>query len=339
MREAFSLLALESGFDAGTWVEVVAHGVSDEVEREDSEHDGSSGKQDEVRGVEKVGAGVVQHASPTGNRRRNTETEKAHGGFGEDGRSHADGGLDDDRLHDVGENVADEDSPIAGSESTGGFDVFALAGGEDLGADKASVSDPASNDQGKYEIPEAGTEEGNEGDGEEDSGKRKECVHHDDVDEAVEAAPEVSGEGADKCAEEERSGDNRGANDHGDSGAVENAREDVAAEFVGSEEVLRGGRLEARCEVDGRGITRRDRGAEGGAEEKEDDEKSSEDRQRVAGEDAGVAGADIRQVSSLGTKDKCRSKCLRGEVGCFPTFAKGRQIWGTRQSFLIISVG
>src|SRR5580692_7331241 len=57
---------LESGFDAGAGVEIVAQGVADEVEAQHGEHDGERGKQDEMRGVEQVSAAVVEHGSPAG---------------------------------------------------------------------------------------------------------------------------------------------------------------------------------------------------------------------------------------------------------------------------------
>ncbi len=43
-----------------------------------------------------------------------------------------------------GQNVADDDAQVAGAESAGGLDEFALARGEDLSADQARVADPAS---------------------------------------------------------------------------------------------------------------------------------------------------------------------------------------------------
>jgi len=46
------VMELKSGLDAGAGVEVVAHGVSDEVEGEDGQHDGSGGEKDDVGGIE-----------------------------------------------------------------------------------------------------------------------------------------------------------------------------------------------------------------------------------------------------------------------------------------------
>src|SRR6202795_1872229 len=92
--------------------------------------------------VEQVSATVVEHGSPTGGRRGDAECEKTHGCFGEDGACHADGSVDDDRLNNVGENVADHDAQIAGAKGQRGFDKFAFAGGQDLSTDKSRVTDP-----------------------------------------------------------------------------------------------------------------------------------------------------------------------------------------------------
>ena len=189
---------------------------------------------------------------------------------------HSDSGLHDDRLHDVGQDVADEDAEIGGSEGARGFDVFALAGGQHLGADQAGVADPSADDEGQDEVPQAGAEKGDEGDGQQDTGEREKRVHHDDVDEAVDPSAVVSGERADEGAEQERSGDHRAADDHGVAGSVEDAGEQVAAQFVGAAEVVQAGRLEADGEVDEGGIARGEERAEDGAEDKDEDERDAE---------------------------------------------------------------
>src|SRR5580698_7251887 len=146
-----------------------------------------------MRRVEQMGATVVKHGSPAGGRRRNTQAEKAHGGFSENGSGHADGGLHDYGLNNVRENVAGDDAKIAGSEGAGGFDVFLFAGGQHLGTDQAGVSDPTAERQCEHKIEDAGAAEGDEGDSEKNAGEREKSVHYDDVDETVETAAVVSG--------------------------------------------------------------------------------------------------------------------------------------------------
>src|SRR5215468_3581963 len=109
------------------WVEIVAQGVADEVETQYREHDCECREKNKVWRIEQMRAGVVEHRSPTGGRRRHTEPKKAHGRFGEDGPRHADCGLHDDRLNDVGKDVTHDDAKIAGAERARRFHKLTLA--------------------------------------------------------------------------------------------------------------------------------------------------------------------------------------------------------------------
>ena len=148
-----------------------------------------------------MGAAIVQHSAPTSRWRRHTQAEKAHSGFSEDCAGHADGRLHHDRLNNVGQNVARDDAEIAGTERAGGFHIFAFAGGQHLSADKARIAHPASEREGENKIENAGTAEGDESNGQKNSGERQERIHDDDIDEAIEASAVVAGGGADEEAE------------------------------------------------------------------------------------------------------------------------------------------
>src|ERR1035437_6545596 len=102
--------------------------------------------------VEQVGAAVVEHGSDLGGGRRDAESEETHGGFGEDGSGHADRGLDNDRLNDVGQNVADDDAQITGPESAGSFNELTLAGSEDLSPNQARVADPSAKREREHKV-------------------------------------------------------------------------------------------------------------------------------------------------------------------------------------------
>lgn len=75
-------------------VEPVRPGVPQQVARPHRDHHGERGKDNRVRGVEEVEAGIVEHGAPTGNGRENAEAEETEGGFGGDCSGQADGGLD-----------------------------------------------------------------------------------------------------------------------------------------------------------------------------------------------------------------------------------------------------
>ena len=209
-------------------VEVVAEAVADEVEAENAEGYGHGGEEDEVRGLEEVGTGVVEHGSPGGGGRLDAEAEKAEGGFGEHGSCHADGGLDEQGLHNVGEDVAEEQAGVVGAERAGGLDELALFHGHDLGADEAGVVDPAGKREGENEVDEAGPEECDEGYGEEDARKGEEGVGEIDVDERVGEPTVEAGEHAEDEADGEREAYDGNRNRERDSGAVNGAGEDVA---------------------------------------------------------------------------------------------------------------
>src|SRR5260370_41729671 len=87
------------------------------------------------------------------------------------------------------------------------------------------------------EIKDSRAAESDEGDGKQNPGKREECIHHDDVDEAVDASAVVAGNGADYEAERERREHDATSHEHRDTSAVDDARENVASEFVGAEPV------------------------------------------------------------------------------------------------------
>ena len=137
-------------------------------------------------------AAVVEHGSPTGGWRRNTESEKAHGGFGKNCAGHADCGLHDDGLNNVRQDMTHNDAEIARPQSASGFDEFALARGEDLSANETSITDPSAKRESENQIKNSRPAKRDESDSQQDSWKRKERVHQDHVDEAVDASAVVS---------------------------------------------------------------------------------------------------------------------------------------------------
>src|SRR5579862_81639 len=180
-----------------------------------------------MRSIEQIRAAVVQHGSPTRGWRRNAETEKAHGGFGQDRSSHADRGLHNDRLNNVRQNVANDDSKIARSQRTRGLHEFSFAGSENLSADKARITDPSSERQREHEIENTGTAEGDERDREQNPWEGQKRIHQNDIDEAVDRSSVISGDGADHKSQKERGQHNATTDQHRDARAVNGAREHV----------------------------------------------------------------------------------------------------------------
>ena len=132
-----------------------------------------------------MGASIVEHGAPARGGSGYSEPEKAESGFCEDGAGHADGGLHDERLQEIGQDVSRDEAQIGRTESARGFDKLALAQGEHLGSNEACIADPTGEGKGEDQIDEAGAEKRNEGDGEQDAGKRKKGVGEIDVDDGI----------------------------------------------------------------------------------------------------------------------------------------------------------
>ena len=242
---------LEPHLNARMRVQVVPQRIAEEVEAQHGQRHGESREEHEMGRVEEVGARVVEHRAPAWRGSGDAEPEERQRGFGEDDSAHADRGLDEQRLHHVGQDVAEEDARAAGSEGAGGFHVFALFDGEDLRADEARVAGPASDCEGEDEVLEAGAEEGGEGDGEQYAGEGQERIHSEDGEDVVDPAAFVAGEATDCEAERERDADYRDGDGEGEARSPEEARQGVAAQLVGAAPVVGGGALQAMQEVDG----------------------------------------------------------------------------------------
>jgi hypothetical protein len=289
---ATSHLSLVTRFlSLASWIEVISQAVAYEVEGEDAEGYGGGGEDDEVGGFEEVGAGVVEHGSPGGGWGLDAEAEEAEGGFGEDGGGHAYGGLDQEGLEDVGQDVMEHEAEVAGAEGAGGLDELPLFDGEHLGADEAGVVDPAGEGKGEDEVQQAGAEEGDYGDGEEDSWQGEEGVAEVDVDDGVgEASVEA-------CGHAKGDADGYGEGDYGDgdgerdAGTVDGAGEDVAAELVGTEPVAVRRGKETGCEVQAGGVVQGEPGSQKGCCEEQNEKQATGKGEPVAGEEVdGIPG-------------------------------------------------
>ena len=93
-----------------------------------------------------------------------------------------------------GKNVAQDDAQIACAQRARRFDEFPFANRQHLPAHQARVADPASERKRENQIENSRAAERDEGDRDENSGKRKKRIHQHDVDEAVDASAVISGE-------------------------------------------------------------------------------------------------------------------------------------------------
>ena len=265
--------ALAIQTDSRARVESVAERVADEIEREDSEHDGEGGEDHHVRGVEEVGTGLVEHGAPAGSRCRDAESEETEGSFGEDRAGHADRGLHDERLDDIGQNVAQEEAEVRSAERAGGFDELALSHGENLRADQAGVADPPGDGECENQVSDARAHEGDERDREQDAGQGEEGVGDVNVEDGVGGSSVEAGEAAEQETNRERESDNGDSDGERDARAEEDAGKSVTAKFVGAERM--GGRRSEHASVEierGGTVPGEQRGKDGGEDEEQEQE-------------------------------------------------------------------
>src|SRR5215831_16044557 len=116
-----------------------------------------------MRGVEEMGAAVVEHRTPARGRRRNAEAEETHGGFGQDRACHSDRSLHDYRLDDIWQDVAYDDAQIAGAERAGCFHEFSFTGSEHLATNQARVTNPSAQRERQHQAEDAGAAKSYEG--------------------------------------------------------------------------------------------------------------------------------------------------------------------------------
>ena len=127
-----------------------------------------------------------------------------------------------------------ENSAGAGAHCSGRLDVLELPRPQRLAAREARVADPANHGEGEHDVDEARSEHRHDRDGEQQARKRQQRIDH-AADDIVHAPSEVSRNRADDGSDGSRDTDHDHADEEGNPGAAENARQDVPAELVQAE--------------------------------------------------------------------------------------------------------
>jgi hypothetical protein len=249
-----------------------------------------------------------QHEAPFRHRRLGAEAKEAEAR----GRQHR--GRDAERAdhhhgrHDVGQEMHAEQP-----EMTGAGGDRALEIGLALLDQHHAVGDPGvERDRGDadrdHRVGQPGAEDREAGERDHDLGEREQ-----DVDQAhqdpLEPAAGVAADEAEQQAAGERDADRDHADLEGQPGAVDDPAEQVAAEVVGAEPVLRRGRLEARPGAHLQGIIRRDRRREEGTQDQQQHDREAELAGRAGGERA-PPGARARGLD-LGGRERGRHQPYR----------------------------
>ena len=271
-------------------VERIAQPVPHEVEREHGDHDGEARIDHEVRRRQVVRLALADHLSPGRRRRLYAEADVAERRLEEDRRGEAEAGVHEDDGHQMRQDVAGEDAPVAAAGEPRRVDELLLADAEHLAVDHARHRRPVDDADDEDQDPDARFEDAHQRHGQEDDGERHHHVGRAHQ-EGLDPPSEVAGGEAEDHAEDEREAVGEHADHEAHAGAVHEPAEQVAAERVGAQPELAGGadghalHGEALVVLLGR-VVRGDPGRQQGDEDEADDDDDADHRELVAPEAA-----------------------------------------------------
>src|SRR5450631_3360004 len=223
---------LQPRFNPRAGIKKIAQGIPNKIKREHCQHHRDGWKDYQMRRVEQMRAAIIQHCSPRGRRRWHAKSQETHGGFGEDRTRHADRRLNNYRLNNVRQNVADKNSEITCAEGPRRFHIFFFPRGQHLRPYQACVADPSAERKRENQVENPRATKRDKGNRDQDSRKRQKRVHHDHVDEAVDAPTVVAGDRADDQTNPQRHRHHAASHQHRDSRTVDETGKDIAAQFV-----------------------------------------------------------------------------------------------------------
>src|SRR5438128_2579720 len=227
-------------------IEHIAQRVAEHVEPEDGQRDRHPGPHGHPRRAEHVRAARArEHRAPRREGRRHAETEERERRLRQDCGAEPDRRQDDDRRHDVGQDVAGDDARVAAAERAGRLDVRRLGHRDRGAADHARVDRGDEDGERDHEVEKPGAEDGH--DREDDHQIREGQPRVDEpLDHEVVGPAEVAARHADHRREEDREADRRKAHRDRHACAVDDAAPHVAGEVIRAEPVGGARRLHAR---------------------------------------------------------------------------------------------
>ena len=237
----------------------------------------SAGEQRDMRRDQHRVAAVRQHRAPFGQRRLRAEAEEAEARGGQDRDRDAQGHHDEQRRADVGEDVARKDAQVGQAGGARRLDIGLV-----LHHQRRAARQPREDRNGvdrdrDDRVGQAGAEHADDHDREQHARKGEQHVDQ-PHDHGVDAAADIARHDADRHADRHRERDREHAFDQRDARAVDDAREQVAAELVGAEPVLGRRRHQHVHQVVLVGIVGRDQRREDAAEHEHQHDR--EPRQR-----------------------------------------------------------
>ena len=213
-----------------------------------------------VRRYVEVVLGVVQHAAPGRNVRREAKAEEGERDFGDDCGCHIDRAGDDHRTERIRQDVADHHAPCRGAERTGRFDELLLPQREELRAHQSRHDHPperADRRDDQNEDTEFGPDQRLQRVAEQVHDQQQHWQWRQRQEQVgqphqsgIHAAARHTGERADDGADDDGHRHGRQPDGQRYPAAVDHAGQQVLAEIVGAERMRQAWSLQLGCEID-----------------------------------------------------------------------------------------
>ncbi|QTK82216.1 Hypothetical protein AT6N2_L1445 [Agrobacterium tumefaciens] len=261
-------------------VENVAQAIAEEVEGERNEEDGDAGNGGDPPLFEDEALGRRNHRTPFRRRRLCAHAEEAEAGGGDDDRAHVERDAHDKARHAERRDMPGDDAPGGSAGQPVGRHEVAAAHRHGLGAGKTRIGWPCSERDGENGAFNAGLQRRNKGQREDEARKGQEHIrypHQHRIDNAAEITGDAADGEANGCHE------NDDGNDHAecDAAAIENARENVAAQLIRAEPVFGARECQAIAEILRRRVVGRKQRRQQRQRNEEDDDGQTDHRQRI----------------------------------------------------------
>ena len=124
-------------------VKGVPQSVAQEIEGEDDQHYGDTGRETAPGRIVQILSALVDHEAPGSVRRLNSEPQKAQAALREDGGRNVQCEEDDQCRDAVGEDVPQDDPRLRDTDGAGGRHVYAASQSQGLRAHDAGNTCPA----------------------------------------------------------------------------------------------------------------------------------------------------------------------------------------------------
>nr|WP_286276150.1 hypothetical protein [Naasia aerilata] len=220
----------------------VAQCVAEEAQRQRRDGDDAAGRDEQPRVGLDEGGGLGHHSSPRGRGRRRPEGEEREAGLDAEGRRREERDLHEQHAAELRQHVVRHDPELAQAGDACGPDVELGAHRERRAAEHADERSAGEDADADHRDEHAVVEDREHRERDDRARDREQDVDHPE-DDAVEHAPEVAGEDAQRDREDQHGDDRDEHTAQRLLPAEEQPAQHIAAEGVGAEDVRAGGSL------------------------------------------------------------------------------------------------